>query len=61
MVAPLLGAYIGGIVYLGLIHPSIPQGPQRLENFTARDQEITASSKNAASANISGSVPLEHF
>uniref|UniRef100_A0A8C6GKK5 Aquaporin 7 n=1 Tax=Mus spicilegus TaxID=10103 RepID=A0A8C6GKK5_MUSSI len=61
VVAPLLGAYLGGIVYLGLIHPSIPQDPQRLENFTARDQKVTASYKNAASANISGSVPLEHF
>lgn len=26
VVAPLLGAYLGGIVYLGLIHAGIPQG-----------------------------------
>nr|XP_048276430.1 aquaporin-7 isoform X1 [Myodes glareolus]XP_048276431.1 aquaporin-7 isoform X1 [Myodes glareolus]XP_048276432.1 aquaporin-7 isoform X1 [Myodes glareolus]XP_048276433.1 aquaporin-7 isoform X1 [Myodes glareolus] len=45
VVAPLLGAYIGGIVYLGLIHSSIPQGPQSLENAEAGDQKITVSSK----------------
>ncbi|XP_028634973.1 aquaporin-7 [Grammomys surdaster] len=67
VVAPLLGAYIGGIVYLALIHPGIPQGPRGLENFTAGDQKLTASPKELhisstpASAPISGSVPLERF
>ncbi|XP_050012083.1 aquaporin-7 isoform X1 [Alexandromys fortis] len=28
VVAPLLGSYVGGIVYLGLIHASIPREPQ---------------------------------
>lgn len=27
VVAPLLGAYLGGIVYLALIHPDMPQSP----------------------------------
>ncbi|OBS67623.1 hypothetical protein A6R68_03886 [Neotoma lepida] len=73
VVAPPLGAYIGGIVYLGLIHASIPRNPQRLENSAARDQNITVSSKvpvtpissTPASTQpnppLSGSVPLEHF
>ncbi|XP_040596055.1 aquaporin-7 isoform X2 [Mesocricetus auratus] len=43
VVAPIVGAYIGGIVYLGLIHCSIPQQPQRLENSAAGGQKITAS------------------
>ncbi|XP_052032223.1 aquaporin-7 [Apodemus sylvaticus] len=60
VVAPLLGSYLGGIVYLCLIHPGVPQVPQRLENYTARNQKMTAS-PNDGSAPISGSVPLERF
>uniref|UniRef100_A0A8C5KBG2 Aquaporin 7 n=1 Tax=Jaculus jaculus TaxID=51337 RepID=A0A8C5KBG2_JACJA len=47
VVAPILGAYIGGIVYLVFIHSSIPQDPQRLESSVAReDHRITTSPKN---------------
>lgn len=60
VVAPLLGAYLGGMVYLCLIHPGVPQAPRRLENFTARDQKMTAS-PNDGPGPTSGSVPLERF
>ncbi|KAL1776219.1 aquaporin-7 [Sigmodon hispidus] len=45
VVAPILGAYLGGIVYLGLIHASIPQDPQRLENSTTGSRKIAESPK----------------
>ncbi|XP_055474604.1 aquaporin-7 isoform X1 [Psammomys obesus] len=73
VVAPILGAYIGGIVYVGLIHSSIPQDPQRLENSAAGDGKITVSPKdplNPVSSTpafvqpgppLSGSLPLERF
>ncbi|XP_051013732.1 aquaporin-7 isoform X2 [Acomys russatus] len=73
VVAPILGAYIGGVVYLSLIHLSIPQEPpQRLENYVT-EQKITVSpnellsplSSTPAPAQsvppLCGSVPLERF
>ncbi|XP_007650665.1 aquaporin-7 [Cricetulus griseus] len=44
VVAPILGAYLGGIVYLGLIHSSIPRNSWRLETY-AVDRKITESPK----------------
>lgn len=74
MVAPLLGSYVGGIVYLGLIHASIPREPQGLENAEAGDQKITVSSSKVLLTPIattpastqpvpppSDSVPVERF
>ncbi|XP_029423869.1 aquaporin-7 isoform X2 [Nannospalax galili] len=73
VVAPLLGAYLGGIVYLVFIHSSIPRDPQRLENSLTEDHKITVSTKDPpapvsmtpASTQLapplSGSIPLEHF
>ncbi|XP_057646697.1 aquaporin-7 isoform X1 [Chionomys nivalis] len=74
VVAPLLGSYIGGIVYLGLIHSSIPREPQSLENAEAGDQKITVSSSKVLLTPISttpastqpvpppsDSVPVERF
>ncbi|XP_059110111.1 aquaporin-7 isoform X2 [Peromyscus eremicus] len=45
VVAPTLGAYIGGIVYLGIIHPSIPRNPQRPENSAPGNQNVTVPPK----------------
>ncbi|XP_036034430.1 aquaporin-7 [Onychomys torridus] len=69
VVAPILGAYIGGIVYLGVIHPSIPRNPQRLENSAPGNQNVTVSPKvpltsissTQPAPPLGGSVPLEHF
>ncbi|KAM7319620.1 hypothetical protein ACRRTK_021303 [Alexandromys fortis] len=74
VVAPLLGSYVGGIVYLGLIHASIPREPQGLENAEAGDQKITVSSSKVLLTPIartpastqpvpppSDSVPVERF
>ncbi|CAH6790257.1 aquaporin-7 [Phodopus roborovskii] len=73
VVAPILGAYIGGIVYLGLIHSTIPRAPQRLEDSAAGDQKIIAAPKvlltptsstpasNQPAPPPSGSMPLERF
>ncbi|XP_075823611.1 aquaporin-7 isoform X2 [Microtus pennsylvanicus] len=74
VVAPLLGSYVGGIVYLGLIHSSIPREPQSSENAEAGDQKITVSSSKVLLTPISttpasnqpvpppsDSVPVERF
>ncbi|KAH0521660.1 Aquaporin-7 [Microtus ochrogaster] len=53
VVAPLLGSYVGGIVYLGLIHSSIPREPQSSENAEAGDQKITVSSSKVLLTPIS--------
>lgn len=74
VVAPLLGSYVGGIVYLGLIHSSIPREPQSSENAEAGDPKITVSSSKVLLTPISttpastqpvpppsDSVPVERF
>ncbi|XP_073907701.1 aquaporin-7 isoform X1 [Castor canadensis] len=41
LVAPPLGAYLGGIIYLVFIGSSIPQEPRRLENSVTQEDRRT--------------------
>ncbi|ELW70259.1 aquaporin-7 isoform X2 [Tupaia chinensis] len=59
VVAPLLGAYIGGVIYLVFISPSVPVKPQGLEDPTAcEDHRITALSKTGPQPSLSSSLTL---
>ncbi|XP_047380739.1 aquaporin-7 isoform X1 [Sciurus carolinensis] len=74
VVAPLLGAYLGGIIYVIFIGSSIPRKPQRLENsMVCEDHRITVLPKTSPSMTspiapsiqpappLSGSMLLEQF
>nr|XP_040141855.1 aquaporin-7 isoform X2 [Ictidomys tridecemlineatus] len=74
VVAPLLGAYLGGIIYVIFIGSSIPRKPQSLENsMVCEDHRITELRKTSPSTtspidpsiqpvqSLSGSMPLEQF
>ncbi|KAF7479951.1 Hypothetical predicted protein [Marmota monax] len=74
VVAPLLGAYLGGIIYVIFIGSSIPRKPQSLENsMVCEDHRITELPKTSPSTtspiapsiqpvpSLSGSMPLEQF
>lgn len=74
VVAPLLGAYLGGIIYVIFIGSTIPQKPQRLENsMVCEDHRITELPRTSPSMtspispsvqpvpSLSGSMPLEQF
>lgn len=74
VVAPLLGAYLGGIIYIIFIGSSIPRKPQRLENsMVCEDHRITELPRTSPSMAspiapsvqpvppLSGAMPLERF
>ncbi|XP_008072671.1 aquaporin-7 [Carlito syrichta] len=59
VVAPILGAYIGGIIYLVFIGSSTPQEPQRLEDPEAyEDPKTTVSPKPESHLSMTSPLPL---